>query len=98
MSLHIIYAAIPAVVFGGILREGARQGVFRKCDVEHAAWQFFGMLSAYILYEPLMGAGRRHRPYSRRYVRRVVEGALDLFLNGVRVRKRAGGGKKRGRL
>ena len=44
-----------------MINEGIEQGIFRECDVEHVTWCFFGMLSAYILYQPLMGehGGRR---------------------------------------
>lgn len=72
-------------IFAEVLRQGIREGIFRPCDVECAAWIFFGMLSAYILYDPVILLGRRGG-YSRRYVDRVVKAVLDVFMNGIKVR------------
>jgi TetR/AcrR family transcriptional regulator len=97
---HLPPVAIEGVkwrnrIFGEVVRQGIREGIFRPCDVECAAWIFFGMLSAYILYDPVMLAGRRGG-YSRRYVDRVVKAALDVFMNGVLARAR--GSRKAGRM
>jgi AcrR family transcriptional regulator len=78
-----------------VLREGIRQGIFRRCDVECAAWVFFGMLAAYVLEQPLLHRADRHGAYPRRYVRRIVDAALDVFMNGVRSQAEAGGGARR---
>ena len=82
-------------IFATIVRDGIDAGDFRSCDTECAAWSFFGMLSAYILYQPLMPAAKRDGAYSSAYVRRVVDAALDVFLNGlmpnVKQKKRARG-------
>jgi len=82
-------AAVEAVawrnrIFSEIVREGINQGLFRECDVECAAWSFFGMLSAYILYQPLMGKAGRNGPYPKPYVKRVVDSAMDIFMRGIR--------------
>jgi TetR/AcrR family transcriptional regulator, cholesterol catabolism regulator len=74
-------------VFGQTVRDGIRRGIFRRCDVNCAAWIFFGMLSAYILCEPMMTGRDRQGRYSRRYVQHVVEEALNVFMNGLLVRK-----------
>jgi AcrR family transcriptional regulator len=71
-------------IFAEAVREGIRRGDFRDCDVESAAWIFFGMLSAYVLYEPLMGKKGRTGSYPPATVKRIVETALDLFFNGIR--------------
>ena len=85
-------AAIDSVtwrnrMFVSIVEEGIAGGEFRECDVEVAAWSFFGMLTAYILYKPLQEAADEQGAYPREYVRRVVEAALDLFMNGLRRRE-----------
>jgi len=75
-------------VFSEIMEDGVRQGAFRKCDAEVLAWSFFGMLSAYILYEPLTSRGRRRGSFSSAYVQRIVSAALGVFMNGLLVRPR----------
>ena len=87
-------AAVEAVewrnrIFSEVVREGIDQGLFRECDVECAAWSFFGMLSAYILYQPLMGKAGRCGPYPKAYVKRVVDSATDVFMGGIRKDRRA---------
>jgi len=77
-------------MFTEIVREGIAQGVFRKCDIECAAWSFFGMLSAYMLYQPLINKVAGGGKYPRQYVRRAVNAAMDIFLNGLKA------GAKRG--
>lgn len=73
-------------IFIKIVREGIEQGVFRECDLEVAAWSFFGMLSAYVLYEPLVPGKNRGAAFAREHVSRIVDASLDLFLNGLRRR------------
>ena len=69
-------------LFSEIWQEGRKDGLFRDCNPETAAWLFFGMLSAYILYQPLMPQGRSGA-YALDDVRDVVDQALDLFLKGL---------------
>jgi AcrR family transcriptional regulator len=85
---------LPAVVrdavtwrnqaFADIMKDGIRQGVFRDGDIETLAWSFFGMLSAYILYEPLVHKYGKNRPYPKSYVKRIVSSATDAFMNGIK--------------
>ncbi len=70
-------------MFIEIVKQGIKQGYFRKIDLESAAWNFFGMMAAYILYEPLAGKAGRKAPYPKPYVKRVVRAALDVFLTGI---------------
>jgi len=72
-------------MFAHIVQEGVEAGVFRPCDTDCAAWCFFGMLSAFILYQPLMPAARRDGAYTVEYVEQVVRAALDIFMNGLLV-------------
>jgi AcrR family transcriptional regulator len=74
-------------IFGDVMQEGIMQGGFRKCDVETAAWHFFGMLSPYILFQSLMGECNRKGAYPEKYVNRVVDAALDVFMNGLLSKK-----------
>jgi len=76
-------------IFVDLVEDGVRKGVFRECDTECAAWSFFGMLSAYILYEPLVEGKERSAPFSEEQVSRVVQAALDLFMNGLKARPQA---------
>jgi AcrR family transcriptional regulator len=90
-------AAVEAVrwrnrAFADVVEQGVREGDFRPCDVECAAWSFFGMLSAYILYDPLVRQHGAGGAFPREYVERVLKTALDLFLNGLRVRRSEGDG------
>ncbi len=75
-------------VFAQVMKEGIRKGIFRKCDTECATWNFFGMLASYILYQPLSAPSRRTKLYSKAYIRRIVDTAVDIFLNGVRAKGR----------
>jgi TetR/AcrR family transcriptional regulator len=70
-------------LFIQIVKEGIKAGAFRRCDLECAAWNFFGMLTPYILYEPLVSPSGRLAPYPVPYVKRIVEAAIDVFLNGI---------------
>lgn len=70
-------------IFGNVINEGVRAGRFRKCDVEILAWEFFGMLSSFILYEPLMSNRKRSGAYPKSYVKRIVDSAMDLSLYGI---------------
>ena len=70
-------------MFIRVLKQGIKAGYFRKVDVESAAWNFFGMMSAYILYEPLAGEGGRRAAYPKPYVKRIVRAAVDIFLAGI---------------
>jgi AcrR family transcriptional regulator len=85
-------------MFAEIVREGVKKGVFRKCDVECAAWSFFGMLSAYMLYQPLINKVAGGGKYPRRYVKRAVDAAMDIFLDGLKTSARRGVKRKAGRL
>jgi AcrR family transcriptional regulator len=86
-------------IFADVVKDGIRQGIFRPCDIWCAAWSFFGMLSSYILYQPLAAPSGKYRPHPREYVKRIVRAALDIFLNGLRVRRErapaAGAGRRR---
>ena len=73
-------------MFIQVVKQGIKMGYFRKVDLESAAWNFFGMMSAYILYEPLAGSGGRHAPYPKPYVKRIVRAALDVFMAGIELR------------
>lgn len=74
-------------MFIEIVKQGIKQGYFRKVDLESAAWNFFGMMSAYILYEHLAGAGGRKAAYPKPYVKRIVRSAIDIFLSGIEQRE-----------
>lgn len=88
-------------IFAGILQDGIDQNVFRECDVECATWTFFGMLSSYILFQPLVAKEGRRKAYSRAFVRRAVDTALEIFMNGICTTESKGraeeGRKTRGR-
>jgi len=73
-------------VFAAIVDDGVRQGLFQECDTELAAWSFFGMLSAYIIFEPMMDDKMKDGVYSPEFIDRAVASALDLFLNGLKKR------------
>lgn len=70
-------------LFKRILRDGVEDGEFRDLDFDEAPWIFFGMLSAYILYRPLMHADKRNAPYPEKYARKVGREAVDIFLKGI---------------
>ena len=81
-------AAIDGIIWRNkkvaeVLNDGIKKGIFRKIDVECAAWSFFGMLSGYILYKPVIAGQKRHGAYSEDYVRRIVDAVMDIFLSGV---------------
>lgn len=81
-------------LFIDIIADGIGSGLFRKVDLEPLPWIFFGMLSSYILYEPLMPGQRRGAAYSPATVKRVVDTAIDVFMQGISTRRagrRAGG-------
>jgi len=71
-------------VFADIVGEGVRKGIFRECDMECTAWAFFGMLSNYVFFEPLMRDKIKNGVYSKRFVRRAVDASLDVFMNGLK--------------
>jgi AcrR family transcriptional regulator len=73
-------------MFIQVVKQGIKSGYFRKVDLESAAWNFFGMMSAYILYEPLAGTGGRRAAYPKPYVKRIVRASLDIFLAGIELR------------
>mgnify|MGYP001566707550 FL=1 len=64
--------------------------MFRECDVESLSWNFFEMLSSYILYQSLVGKAGPGGVYPKAYVKRVVGAALEAFMNGLRVRPKVG--------
>jgi len=74
-------------LFADVVRRGIREGAFRPVNAEDTAWMFFGMLSAYILFQPLMGAAARTRGYPPAFVKSVVDTAMSIFLDGVRPAK-----------
>lgn len=81
-------------LFHDIMADGIGSGLFRKMDLEPLPWIFFGMLSSYILYEPLMPGQRRNSAYSPAMVRKLVDSAIDIFMQGISTRRagrRAGG-------
>jgi len=69
--------------FARIVNDGIKAGVFRPCDVESAAWHFFGMLSSYILYRPKSGRVGRFGRYPKPQIQRAVDAAMDVFMNGL---------------
>ncbi len=71
-------------LFVRIAKEGIEAGDFREFDVEGASWMFFGMLSAYILYHPLIADEKPHSPYPESRARAIASHAVDIFINGVR--------------
>ena len=70
-------------MFIEVVKHGIKTGYFRKVDLESAAWNFYGMMSAYILYEPLAGEKGRRSAYPKPYVKRIVRAAMDIFLVGI---------------
>jgi AcrR family transcriptional regulator len=82
-------------MFAEVVHAGIRGGRFRDCDVEEAAWMFFGMLSAYILYRPLAGGRGGGKSFSRRRVEHIVDTAMELFMHGLIKRPSAGVERKR---
>ncbi len=70
-------------IFIDTFKRGIKNGELRKCDLETAAWCFFGMLMPYILYEPIGGAGGKLKPYPREFVNRIINSALDIYFNGI---------------
>ena len=70
-------------MFARVVRQGIREGSFRPCDIECAAWSFFGMLSAFILYQPFHERRSGEGAYSKRLVKRIVRATLDIFLRGL---------------
>lgn len=81
-------------IFAEIMKDGIRKGIFRDCDIECATWSFFGMLSAYILFHPIITGADRNGAYSKAFVERVVDCAMDVFLNGIKTGGKAGGRKR----
>lgn len=71
-------------IFRDAVMKGISDGTFRDVDVENACWMFFGMLSAYILFEPLMGRPVPRAKGSRQFVKHIVDVAMGIFLNGLR--------------
>lgn len=67
-----------------ILHEGIQRGEFRACDVDCATWVFFGMVMPYVLHQPLMNPEHRRGPYEEKFVRGVVDEALNIFFNGIK--------------
>jgi TetR/AcrR family transcriptional regulator len=81
-------------LFAEIVQRGIQDGTFRPIDAANAAWMFFGMLSAYILFQPLMGPMARSRGYPPEFVKSVVDTAMGIFMDGIR--PRAGEGTTKG--
>lgn len=76
-------------LFIDVMKQGIKFGYFRKVDLETAAWNFYGMMAAYILYEPLAGTGGRKSAYPKPFVKRIVRSAMDVFLAGIRAEDRS---------
>jgi len=70
-------------LIGNILREGIRKEAFRHCEIEHVTYIFFGMLTTIILYQPLIKPVSKDQPHSQSNVKRIVNTALSLFMNGL---------------
>jgi TetR/AcrR family transcriptional regulator len=81
-------------VFAEIIQRGIQEGVFRPFDTTNGAWMFFGMLSAYILFQPLMGTTARAHGYAPEFVKSVVDTAMSVFLDGIRARGTEGTARK----
>jgi AcrR family transcriptional regulator len=77
-------------MFAKLVRQGIKQGIFRPCDVECAAWNFFGMLSAYILYHPFPVPRSVNGAYPLSLVERIVTSIMDLYMQGLMNRPKAG--------
>ena len=73
-------------IFCDIIQEGIDAGVFRKCDVKHAAWVFHGLLASYVMLQPAIRPGSRRGAYPRKAVKEIVETSMDVFLDGIRKR------------
>jgi len=70
-------------IVSGIIQSGIDCGEFRPCDVESATWIFFGLLMPYVIHEPLAKPGGQRGPYDEKFVRDIVDTAMDLFLKGL---------------
>lgn len=73
-------------LFADAMRAGIEDGVFRACDVQCAATCFFGMITPYILYQPIATGSGRLQPYPRDQVRRIVDESYRIFTEGVMTR------------
>ena len=71
-------------IIGKIIREGIKQGAFRRCNVKHATWIFFGTLAPFILYQPFLSPKRKCGPYPKAEIRKITDSAWDIFINGMK--------------
>ena len=74
-------------VFTEIVQEGVQKGIFRPFNGETLSWFYFGMMSPFILYPLLTGRKGRDNPYPREYVKAVVDEAVNVFMNGLKLPK-----------
>jgi len=69
-----------------IIREGVRDGIFRKCDARRTATMLLGLIIPYIQEQPLIDPRYRHGAYPREEVRKIVNAAVALVMKGLLVR------------
>jgi AcrR family transcriptional regulator len=62
----------------GYLMRLQKKGILRNFDVEAGARGFLGMIFSYFLVEEVV----KDRNVSRRETKRVIDGFVDLFING----------------
>ncbi len=74
-------------LIGDIVRQGIRESIFSKCDADELGMMILGLVTPYVEDLPIMKPKYKHRPVPKREVNRIVDVAMDLILNGLRVRK-----------
>ncbi len=67
-----------------IVRERITQGAFRRCNVNHTTWIFFGTLAPSILCQPFLKPKYKRSPYTKADVEKIVDSTWNIFINGMK--------------
>lgn len=92
------YAPINYGLLREAMREGVRRGEMRKIDIDLAPISLMGMILVFQLMRPFISSGLGNIPYDERFIKRLSNHTIDLFLNGASVagEKTARSKKKQG--
>ncbi len=73
-------------VIGDIVKQGINEGVFRKCNTKELGMMILGLISPYVQDLPIIKPKYRNTPVPKREVNRIIDAAMDMILNGLKVR------------
>lgn len=76
------YASVNYTMLRNAIAEGVRRGELRELDIDLAPVSLLGMIAVFQFLRPVVSTVLGKQNYDERFIKRVAEHTVELFLNG----------------